>query len=270
MMKQTITAIISGVVGGLLVFSGIYFYPAILGEHTNALPSQRSASSLKKEQDKTTDNGLIPFFETNGNKNNNAEAEESHAAAPSLADRQQKKLQAKLQSLFHDEFSVDDFSASGSPFQQIQEMQKHAQKLFQDLDNDFFSDTGMDGIFEQLQGNFSPFAQKLMPGKNASQQLSEIIRSEDDKFVYFEINVPNLESTTIDTKIENGVLNITAATKQAEEKQEQQKEGGFFKSRSYVQSRISRSVPLPENIDTEHMDMTTENNKVILKFPKIG
>lgn len=89
--------------------------------------------------------------------------------------------------------------------------------------------------------------------------VGELNFREDDKNIYFDLDVEDSGSTTVDTKVENGYLQVTGTT------QKTIQEGN---SESSFKSTFQRSVPLPENVDATKMQMIPGPGKVTFKFPK--
>jgi HSP20 family molecular chaperone IbpA len=88
--------------------------------------------------------------------------------------------------------------------------------------------------------------------KNAQPKIST---REDDKFVYMEIDLDSLDKNSISAKVENNTVIIEGDHKS--------EEGG-----SSMSSHFYQSFPVPGDTDSSKVDMTHENNKLVLKFPK--
>ncbi|MGZ3722900.1 MAG: Hsp20/alpha crystallin family protein [Bdellovibrionales bacterium] len=67
-------------------------------------------------------------------------------------------------------------------------------------------------------------------------------------------------STSIETKVENGYLMING-------KQDKKKSVGG--GESIFESTFHRTFPAPSNVDSSKMQTQTENDKIVLKFPKL-
>jgi HSP20 family molecular chaperone IbpA len=87
----------------------------------------------------------------------------------------------------------------------------------------------------------------------------EVVRKEDEKSVSFEIS--GVDQTKLSTKVEQGYLTIEGESK---------KESGGGGFSATMQSSFHRSFPLPPNVDEKKMEMSSEKDKVILRFPKKG
>lgn len=90
----------------------------------------------------------------------------------------------------------------------------------------------------------------------------DIETREDQNFIYFDVKVGDPSATEIRTKVENGYLTITG-----ESKSNKGDDDSWIKS-SFT-SRFTRSFPLPENVDPDRMEMVQEQDKIVIKFPKV-
>lgn len=143
------------------------------------------------------------------------------------------------------------------PYEQNQEM------LFDNIiNNDFW---GESDPFKDIRKFHQNFRKKIeLIGGSA---VNEIAQREDDDFVYYDIKIPNLNSTSFNTKVENGYITISGDIEKKNISEEN--ENDFFSSQSFYKSSFSRSFPLPEYVDQHKMEMLSEKDKIILKFPKI-
>jgi HSP20 family molecular chaperone IbpA len=98
--------------------------------------------------------------------------------------------------------------------------------------------------------------------------VSGITKREDDNSVYYDIQVDDIKSTSIQTKVQNGYITIIGKTKKSGSTDKNNEKDRFLE-RSVYTSTFNRSFPLPEHIDQNKMQMTSEDDKIILKFPKI-
>lgn len=98
---------------------------------------------------------------------------------------------------------------------------------------------------------------------------SGIVEREDGDAVYYDIKVPNVSTTSISTKVENGYVTITGTTEKKSGESDNDNESDDFSSMSVFQSNFSRTFPVPENVDPNKMQMTSEKDKIVLMFPKV-
>ena len=84
---------------------------------------------------------------------------------------------------------------------------------------------------------------------------------EDDQFVYYEFAFDNDVPSELNVETANGQLQISGKTVT------KSKTFGVNYSSS---SSISRSFPLPENVDSTRMRMERQDKKIVIKFPKIA
>jgi len=114
----------------------------------------------------------------------------------------------------------------------------------QDDDDDFFSPHG---------GSLFDKPLSLFGIKNAQPKIST---RDDENFVYMEIDLESFDKNSLSAKVENDTVII-----EGEQKLE---EGG-----SSMSSHFYQSFPVPSDTDPSKVDMNHENNKLVLKFPKL-
>ncbi len=139
----------------------------------------------------------------------------------------------------------DDFFNQADPFQQMQKMRSQMEKQM--------------AAAAQAGGQSFTFS----VGGNSN----DIAEREDAGFVYYDIKIADLDATSINTKVENGYLTISGTI----EKKTGDGSGGGngFSAQTIFKSSFNRTFPLPEEVDAAKMEMTSEKDKVILKFPKV-
>lgn len=148
-----------------------------------------------------------------------------------------------------DRFFDDDFFTQRDPFEEMRKMRDQMERRMEKFGASPFTVNPFDSWFTEKFGGGS---------------VNDISKREDDGFVYYDIKVRNLNSTSITTKIENGYITITGTV---EEKDGDGEDGGHSSQRIF-QSSFHRTFPLPDNVDQDKMEMVPENNKIVLKFPK--
>jgi HSP20 family molecular chaperone IbpA len=144
---------------------------------------------------------------------------------------------------FYDKFFNDDFfDKSTDPFQEMERMQKEF------LGNSFKPKT---------ENNlFSNWYKK----KFGTGEPGDIKRTEDNKYVYYEIAAPGIDPKNLDVKIENNMVEVAG---KVETKSEQNNE------QSYYSSNFERFFPVPPNTDANKAEIENKDKKIILKFPKM-
>lgn len=95
-------------------------------------------------------------------------------------------------------------------------------------------------------------------------ESAEIAQKEDDRFLYFEIKLEGVDSQSLQTHVENGLLTISGDVKKSIKS-----DNNNQAMQSFFQSSFSRTFPLPENVNSERMEIINESNKIVLKLPKI-
>jgi HSP20 family molecular chaperone IbpA len=103
--------------------------------------------------------------------------------------------------------------------------------------------------------------------KFAGGTINDISKREDEQFVYYDIKIPDLNSTSINTKVTDGYITVSGST----EKRTESPSGSASQAstESVFRSTFNRVFPLPDQVDQNKMEMLSEKNKVVLKFPKI-
>ncbi len=120
----------------------------------------------------------------------------------------------------------------------------------------------IDRIFENhLAPHLSPFA---VLNQNPFIEPS-IEVSEDSKGIDVSAELPGLKAEEIDVNISrDGYLTISGEKK---EEETDHKNGYYFSERSY--GLFQRTIPLPTDIDTEHVLADFENGVLSVHIPKI-
>ncbi len=113
-------------------------------------------------------------------------------------------------------------------------------------ENDHDSEEDTDGSL--LDNPFSMFgSRKLQP---------QLKTHEDETFVYMELDLDSFDKKSLSAKVENGNVIIEGNQKSDE-------------NGSSMSSHFYQSFLVPAGTDSAKVDMVYENNKLILKFPKI-
>lgn len=115
---------------------------------------------------------------------------------------------------------------------------------------------------EQMENQFFGFG-----GTMASYGMHDVAEREDEGNIYFDIRIDDVNAASINTKVENGYLTITGET-ESKSGADAKDRDGFFAERSF-KSTFNRTFPLPENVDQDKMQVTSEKDKIVLKFPKM-
>lgn len=158
------------------------------------------------------------------------------------------KYQNDMRNQF-DSFFNDDFFNQDDPFEA---MRKFRQRMHKDMQG--FKSPPFSTPFDSWFGN-----------KFGGGTVQDIEKREDENFIYYDIKVKDVKGTTVNTKVENGYLTITG---QIESKNSEQDEDSGFSNSSVFSSTFSRTFPLPADVDEDSMEMESEQNKIVIKFPK--
>lgn len=160
--------------------------------------------------------------------------------------KKQQGIWQNFDSLFNDEF----FGGS-DPFEDMKKMREQMDKRMESF-----------GIKPHSMTN--PF-DSWFSDKFGGGSVHDISKREDDNFVYYDIKIEDLNSTSINTKIENGYITITGTL---EKNSGSDAEDGS--SQGIFRSTFNRTFPLPKNVDHNKMEMIPGKHKITLKFPKLN
>ncbi len=109
--------------------------------------------------------------------------------------------------------------------------------------------------FDRLLDDFwSNFGRFPMPERLRSPAMDLY---EDDHNYYVRIELPGFKQKDLNVQLENAVLTVTAERK-SEEKDGEQRE----------HSRVSRSVSVPDGVDTEKVAAKLEDGVLTVTLPK--
>lgn len=159
--------------------------------------------------------------------------------------KRQEGIRHKFDSLFD-----DNFFNQNDPFEEMKRMRKQMEERMEEFGN---SRRSMSNPFD------SWFSDKFGGGT-----INDISKREDGDFVYYDIQVDDVNATSINTKIENGYITITGSL----EKKSQSLDNDDS-AQSVFKSTFNRTFPLPEHVDQNKMQMIPQNGKIVLKFPKL-
>jgi HSP20 family molecular chaperone IbpA len=141
-----------------------------------------------------------------------------------------------------DDFNRGVFSAdSDDPFEQMRRMQG---RLFKQ-----FNQPPIGGAF----GSWRP-----MPF--SSNDVGEIKRREDEKFVYYEIPIKGLKKEKLNVKVSGGQIHVSGQT-------ENKSDDGS--SSTFLTSSFHRSFPVPADVDANKVQMENASDRLVIKFPKV-
>lgn len=160
----------------------------------------------------------------------------------------QKDIHQQFDSIFK-----DDFFGSSDPFEDMKKMREQMRKRME--------------MFDKPQSTTNPF-DSWFTDKFGGGSIDDISRREDNDFIYYDIKISDLKSTSINTKIENGYITITGTIEKKNGSDDEKDQSGFS-SHSIFKSTFNRTFPLPEHVDQNKMEMIPEKDKVVLKFPKV-
>lgn len=135
-----------------------------------------------------------------------------------------------------------------NPFVEMQRMQQQMDNIFHHSFNRF---------------NRSPFFQNYdKTGFAFSPEIE--IKETDDSYIA-KLDIPGMEKSTIDVKIEHGILTVSGTRKQ--EKEEEDKDGKMFRQ-EIMYGHFSKSVTMPGPVDNDGLEASYENGVLTVILPK--
>ena len=142
----------------------------------------------------------------------------------------------------------EDFFRQNDPFEEMKKFREELDKQFP---------------YRGPKSSFpSPF-DSWFGDRFGGGSVGDIAKREDDAYVYYDIKLPGADGQTIKTRVNQGFIHITGEEKRSGSKKS---ESGI--STSFQSSSFTRSIPIPENVLAEKMEMVSEGDKIVLKFPK--
>ena len=136
------------------------------------------------------------------------------------------------------------------PFSDMDNVRKMFKRFFDDPSSE--EHKLFDNLFNELYG------------KQFGGSVGEIKKREDDKFVYYEVEIEGMDENAVNIKVEEGRIDITGKVR-IEKKSESK---NVKSSRKYI-SNFSRTIPVPDYVDPDRVQTESKETMIILKFPKI-
>lgn len=143
-----------------------------------------------------------------------------------------------------------------------------------DTDVKMFSDNYMSGFESKMEEHFKRIKEeqeKLFSDFNFSQKdpLSlkesvEIKTREDGKYKYVEIDTHDNNKDYLKVDIDNGLIRIYGEIKDVKKEDNDNR-----KMYSSFVSSVSRTLSIPPGVNEKKAEILKEQNKIIVKFPKI-
>lgn len=159
--------------------------------------------------------------------------------------KRQEGIQHRFDSLFD-----DNFFNQNDPFEEMKRMRRQMEKRMEE--------------FGPKRRSFNNPFDSWFSGKFGGGSVNDITKREDNDFVYYDIQVDDVNTTSIDTKIENGYITITGSLEKKNQSSDSENP-----AQSVFKSTFNRTFPLPEHVDQNKMQMIPEKDKIVLKFPKL-
>jgi HSP20 family molecular chaperone IbpA len=154
---------------------------------------------------------------------------------------------------FFDNFFDDEFfMRSRDPFQEMERMRKRMDEQFGDLLNGH--DAGSGGIFER---SFDDWFSLQFGDRTAGS----IQQEEDDDYVYYHLDLGESKVNEANLTVEGNYVDIFARV-------EEKTEDAYSSSVSVSETR--QRFPVPAGVDPASALVTHENNKITIRFTKLG
>jgi HSP20 family protein len=138
-------------------------------------------------------------------------------------------------------------------------------RMMEDMDR-MFDDFGMGSLLSPLGmgGMLSPFSSPLL-GRRMQAWSPQIEVAEREGQLVVKADVPGMTMDDIQVEVEPGVLTISG---ERSGEQTEQRGNISYSERSY--GSFSRSIPIPEGVDTEQIDASFANGvlEVKVKLPE--
>lgn len=153
-----------------------------------------------------------------------------------------------LTTFYDNVFDRDFFKRNQSPFEQMEKMRKE-----------------MDKFFESTMQDFSKITFDDWYGSKFGGSIGEIEQNEDDKYVYFKIDLEGVDRNTLKTDVSGGHVTISGSRSDI-----QAEEDTDSKIRSESYQSFHRSFPVPSGVDDGRVEFESKDNELLIKFPKVS
>jgi len=136
----------------------------------------------------------------------------------------------------------DVFGQGRDPFQEMERLQRQMMKNFARVPTDGDENNGFHLYFQN-------------GGAGAAVSSGEMKMREDEKYVYYDIDMGGATPTNFNVKVEDSFVTVTGTVEKKTDT-------------TSVSSSFERSFPAPANTDARKVEFDNQNGKIILKFPK--
>lgn len=143
--------------------------------------------------------------------------------------------------------------SNNDPFSQIDKMHDQMRKR---MDKAFGGSLLGGSMFDNSFFNTDSFGDMTSDGLTIEEH-------EDDDFKYVEIIADGIDKDSININISNGMISVSGEIKRTEDNQ-----GQSGRSMSSFISKFNRSFNIPFGVSEENVKIDTEENKIVIKFPK--
>lgn len=180
----------------------------------------------------------------------------------------QKTLQSLGLSVFKHKTNGprDNFGSFAPPMEDLQnEMDGRTKEMLEELkrrqgivedDQDNLDDESNQDREENGGGLFS-FGKRIFN----MGSLGELKSREDNQNVYFDLPLEGIDEKTLEVNVSGGQINVAGENVQESK--------GAHSTMSF-RSHFRRSFPVPPNVDIKKVQIKKEDNKIVIKFPKLA
>lgn len=128
----------------------------------------------------------------------------------------------------------------------------------------FFGGGFDDDVFDQMDQMAEQMMEQMGQGMAPTQMSDgELTRYEDDRYVYLEFKLGEIDKNTLNLEIKDGNVTIKGQTKIENTTKNQ-----FGSSTSISISSFHKSFPVPQGVKEEEVVIENKDGAIILKFPK--
>ncbi len=124
-------------------------------------------------------------------------------------------------------------------------------------DDDPFAGMMDDDPFEQMRKMQEQLRRSMLHGMNGMHANTGEIRQREDKdFVYYDISIKGLDPRKLNVKVSDGQVIVDGQTQSGDQ------------GAAFFTSSFHRSIPVPEGVDGNRVQMEQDKDRLTLKFPK--
>ncbi len=160
----------------------------------------------------------------------------------------------------------DTFGSFAPPMEDLQnEMDGRTKEMLEELkrrqgiveDDQDNLDDGSNQDDDTNSGGLFSFGKRIFN----MGSLGELKSREDSQNVYFDLPLEGIDEKTLEVNVSGGQINVAGENVQ---------ESNSSHSSMSFRSHFRRSFPVPPNVDIKKVQIKKEDNKIVIKFPKLA